>query len=493
MRVSKAPMAWPSHWSGAAYPRNCWLKGAAMVALAMTLAAVARPVGAIARVGNLAVSASGVVDDDGLALVPEGTESVQVSFDYNGASRSMIAVRVEGLGGMRLFEESERYSGEGSAEVVVTGAAVYRQVATLTKEYSRELYSIVTSVASDSGLSSGEVIQYLTDIENLAGRIEGQAQLLEDIDLDPDGTSALLDVQTELLEIDDLLQEAKALPVENVEARRARAEDMKPVADRLRTSASTLASSTDGLSSAPLPVSGDGWQYTVSVRLTEGAVQDALADSTEFQVGGTYSGTKTGESAATRTPTSASSGNDARETGGRATATVVSAGAGGSAAAGDASATTAAASGDGRAEDGSSGGTGAPGNTAGESSESSARSSGSGNGSAEADRTAVALAGDGAGSAGEIGAESGSVAVDPGGSQGQGDGGSAVEALPTWTVPASGRVDSQQPAPRSGADTGGGDAIADAPDSDGGGFNLGILALGILALVAAALFFRSRL
>lgn len=420
---------------------------------------------ALAKVGNLQVDGEDVVLDGEVYIVPPGSQEVTVTFDYTGASRSTIAVRIEGVGGLRLYETSERYTGDGAAEVVVRADELYAYVAEAVESTSRELVSVVRDISSASSVSSGEVYEALTAIANLLGRVSSQLDILESAQLEGEAAGAATDMRAAIDEIELYLDEATALEVDDIDGRKAQATLMSGPADEMRIASATVAGAVESIDAAAFPESDGEWRYIVSARLTEGInVQDAIADSVEFEVvepGAPSRISRSGE------PTSAATARTGGAGGGtgRGTSTPAPEDEDDDALSGDDD-----AGGDADQGSGTQGqSTPASGSGAAEDEESDADD-------AAATAEAIALA------------EIMSAEEEQAGDRTLTSSGDEAGALPTWTVPA-GRSRS---APGSGAET---DADADAaaaPDPDGG-LNLGILFVGILALIAIAFWMRRRM
>ncbi len=443
--------------------------GLGIAMLLFTLATNVGNVDALAKVGNLMIEGDDVVLDGEVFIVPPGSEEVSITFDYTGASRSTIAVRIEGVGGLRLYETDARYSGDGAAAVTVRGVEFYAYLADAVENTSRELVSVVRDLSSASSMSSGEVFEHLTATENLLGTISSQLDILEGVQLEGDAASAAQDMRSAIEEIDLYLEEAKSLAVDDIEGRKARGKLMAGPADELRIAASTVATAIEGVDSAAFPESEGEWRYTVSARLTEGTnVQDAIADSVEFEViepGAPSVSSRAGD------PTAAATTRSGGGTGGLSSRT-------GTPQAAKAAATQTAESiksdaATQSAEGPNLSGRGTPVTSGGESDfdggtdpEIDARAT------EAADATLVAMISGGSEDTGEeIGGED------------------AVSALPTWTVPAN-RARTSSDSGSAGTES---DEESDLDADPEGGLNLGILFLGILALIAIAFWMRRRM
>ena len=449
--------------------KNLLLASCLVVALTLLVLDV-DGVNALAKVGNLRIEGGGVVEDGEIFIVPPGSQKVTVAFDYTGASRSTIGIRVEGVGGLRLFESRSRYSGDSSATVDVRGVDIFEYLAEKVEDTSRDVVSVVREIVNATSISSGEVFEHLTSIENLTGTVSGQLDVIESLALKGEAATAAQDMRSALEEIELDLEDAKELEVSDVEGRIAKAELMSGPADSLYAAAAKVAEAVEDVKSAALPESDGTWSYTVSARLTEGTnVQDAIADSIEFEVA--TAGTS-GSATATDSPsdpTAEATERSGGEAGGisprssrtpeaAGTATVVTSGENGSEAPGSATATRA---------------TPGRGNATKPTSDQDEDSDAS-------DAAEPAGATDSPAESSDSGNESGQ------GEQNDQDGGSddgdSASPLPTWTVPA-------------GDASGGSAADQDStvsPDSEGG-LNLGILFLGILALIAIAYWLRRRM
>lgn len=230
---------------------------------------------------------------------------------------------------------------------------------------------------------------------------------------------------------------------------------MEP-ADELYGASSTVGSAVGDLDSAAFPESAGGWLYTVSARLTEGTnVQDAVADSVEFGIAEPGSSGEPARSGDPSVEPTTRPGGGSGGISGRGTPTTAAQATQAVQEERDAKETEAAADAGSRPRATST-------SDVEQGDQSDPETEGqSGTGAATSD----AGSGEGQDLTGDA---SGGVGDEP-------------SVLPTWTVPAN----------RSGGASAEQDSNVE-PESEGG-LNLGVLFLGILALVAIAYWLRRRM
>lgn len=385
-------------------------------------------------------------DTTSTPVQPEGTSSVWVMFEYQGAGSSDFTVLVQSVGGVPVFTHSAEYSGNGRGAVEITGEEVFTRLSEQLVDYAEEASSNIEKVQSQD-----QVLQYASDLVSNVNQMDVMVRLMERVD-DPAVRSDVQAARAAMDELTDLAHAISAAPSTDIETKKARARDMKPHVDDTMAAARRLAAIN--ASELPWPTSpsvSESDAYNVQVKVngslskaeplwifgaTPGDPRTAVP-----QVGGTAT-TKstggTGSTAATATAKSALGVGTTAARGAEATAAVEAAASARIVARGGATATL------------------LPG------------------------MPTLPPSGDMEGSQMTMGALP---TPPPFGQTTSSQSGAEPQA--TWTLPASGAAQSEHPAESS-------DGAAPA-EGGGSGPNVMILAVGLVALAAVALFLRGRM
>ena len=416
----------------------------ALIAAALAAVLATGTLYAQVKVSDLRTGSSDKADEaiskDETASFPASTQRLNVFFDYRGAARQRIGIEVSAPGGLTVYESSQTYSGEGTARIEVGGVDMFR---TLADELVGYAESTETS-AKDLGSGRGSYGVYLSTLEYGARLLRDTLGLIDTWDLPSAASSDLEDLQSAVDEIDDLVAQAKKLEQDDKAGREAVAALIGDEAGLAATAAGALQAFSDDVGDLAIPETeaDRGTAYLVQV-----SVQGSPAMSMEFWVtdAALPEATATEPPPPTRTAEEQATPDRATVAAGRATRSAGAA-------------------------------------TADTSVDLAARTDVESNPTAAARATDVALR-----LASEAKAEQTQIAEAPAdealGQPGMapttlaGDAPGSPDALPTWT-PVAG-----------GASAGATDEAA--PDG-GGGPNLAVLGLGILALAAIALWLRRR-
>lgn len=440
--------------------RSAWVLVLALVAALPASVALG-----IAKVGSVRVAGDAAGSDAGeVYTAAEGTKSVFARFEYTGASRTDITVRVV-ANSLKVFESTKSYNGDDTASVEITGQAIYKTALESLSTYSDQLIREVNGLTGGNDLVGGEALQYITSIESFKNQIEIGLPLLASLELDGQSERAFANISDDLEDIATNIASAQALPADDTAGRQDYGRDIKPLAERIDSSLEDIAEFVDDLGSVALPATGTEWSFDVSVR-TSTSSGNSAAGSARFMVDGTASKSEDEPDEPTARPSATSRGGVASDTDrGGATSTP------------RAQATTAASGAGGKSNNATS---------------PTARSNAS---------VQSAVAGSNAAAPGDDGADGAEAAPDDASASGAPDTADTPaadspadeqvamvdnNAQPTWTVPAGRAADTSGAAPNEGSE----------PSSDatppGNGPNFMVLGLGLVLLVGTALWFRRR-
>lgn len=436
--------------------RSAWI-----IALALAAALPASVAFGIAKIGSVRIAGGADGSDAGeVYTAAEGTKSVFARFDYTGASRTDITVRVI-ANSLMVFEQTKSYTGDDTASVEITGQTVYKTALATMSTYSAQLIREVNGLTGSNDLVGGEALQYITSIEGAKNQIEIGLPLLASLALDGPSDRAFNSLSGDLEDIATTIAAAQALPADDTSGRQEFGREIKPIAERVDGSLDDLAVFIDDIADVALPATGTDWNFDVSVRTTTSS-GSSTAGSARFMVTGKVAKSEDEPDEATARPssTSRSGVGDDTERGGatptpRAQRTVASNVAPGASNSATAPTARAGAVGQPPASDGRD--------------TSALRTPDNATGSSDAPEGAAGM--DDPNAMVED-ADAAQIAMAPG-------------AQPTWTVPAGRAADASNSSPID---------VTETPDasSSGPGPNVMILGLGLALLVGAALWFRRR-
>jgi len=442
-------------------------RAALAIALALAAATPAAVAFGIAKIGKVRVGGDAEGSDAGeVYTAAEGTERVYALFDFSGASRTDITVRVV-ANSLTVFEQTKRYNGDDTASVELSGSAIANGALASMSTNAEQLERSINELVADDDLIAGEAIEAVNGIERAKNQVAVGLPILEALPLGNDGDGTVASLRQALEDCADVIAAAQELPADDIAGRQGFGEELEPLAAEIGGAVDDLTQLVSDLGDVALPATGTDWSYDVSVRTATAASGNTAAGSARLVVAGSTSRGEDEPDEPTARPSATSRGNaDTGAARGNATATPRA----GSAA--------------------SSGGATAPSNAAGDRT-SGARAT-TAPGQSQASNTGVGAPADAEddGAAGE-GAE---VPVDvaanapieaPADAEGplaMGDPG----AMPTWTVPAGRDAEPADVAPDS--------ASGQAPEAAaaGGGPNFAVLGFGLALLVGIALWYRRR-
>jgi len=397
-------------------------------------------------------------------IVPAGTERIYIVVDYSGAARNLIRVVVRTSGAVLVLKVDKLYSGSGTAIVEMTGAAAYR---TLTGELYREADNAITNALKAQNESLG-ALGYLEQAEQTVPNLRGALSFVERVEL-PAGLIPERDSLRVAVEAMEDLVETRhregAVDESRVRQLGKQMEDQakiaKDVAKKLQDHGATL-------TSMAIPELGAERHAAYSISVS---VDGSTSNSGEFWVtrGDVPSASATPQSGATSASGGSGPTATARATGG---------------AAATASATAASSRSRPRATTAPSGSGGAATAPSGADSSPTRRPTPATGASARMTAGAAAQGGATPISAGDTAGDGdasppGTDEADYGAEQ------VAPEVVPTWTVPSD--------AASAPDDAGGPATDADGSPDAGSGPNLAVLGIGVMALMAVAVWLRRRM
>ncbi len=436
-------------------------------------AGLARALPAAAQADRVRFSPTDRVEDavpEGTDFVaPSGAKTILIIVDYKGASRTKINTELNAQGGLSLFQKSDTVSGDGSAIVAISGAQILQRVSFDLVDTADAIVADAER-AADPNRATGN-LGYLGEAYNKIEALRVATDFLSRMQLDNDMRSFHDDLD-EAVQALEALEARRGEVGTSLDRIRAAAADVAAQAKLAKAAAEKLNARADTLDAKqmPIPDSGTGRSapYDVAIKVGTYPALDA-----EFWV------TSDNLPVASATPTSAS-----RATAGSATPAPGGAGA-------TASATR------------PTGGSGSGGD---QRSAATSQPPGAGprptpaNGASK--RMTDAALGAAAGTpilppgGGET-APAGDVASDPASQPTMEPLATTPEpvapepvVVPTWTLPAAAvaALADQEAGSEGGADG----QRATQPASSAGGPNLAVLGIGLMALIAVAVWLRRR-
>jgi len=287
--------------------RSAWI-----IALAIAAAAPASVALGIAKVGDVRVAGTAAGTGGGeVFTAPEGTESVFALFEYTGASRSDITVRVI-ANGIEVFKETTRYDGAGTAAVEITGELIYETTLETMDTVAREIKRSTEDLTDEDDLTASQAYQAVTAIESGTNNLLNGLQILESLEISGTGAEALQDLSDAIEATVDEVNRANALPYEDIQGRRVVGEEIAPHADEILVALASLEDAVSESSGLALPTTGTDWEFDVSVR-TATASGSTAAGSARFMVTGTTARGEDEPDEPTARPSATSRGNAASD------------------------------------------------------------------------------------------------------------------------------------------------------------------------------------
>jgi hypothetical protein len=206
-------------------------------------------------------------------LFPEGVERLYVVFDYVSAQNSRISVEIVAPGGLVVFENEQRYTGDGTSAVEVNGDTVYLTLGEQLMEFADATISDLARAQSQAQTQT-----YLAQVQSYIGPMQMVAEFLSRLPAEQVGIS-VAELDDALAELDSLLDEAMRLTADQDAQRKALAGDMEPFAEAVAEQAIALVADGEDATGRPLPptdsASGDGSAYTISLSVNGSASRDA--------------------------------------------------------------------------------------------------------------------------------------------------------------------------------------------------------------------------
>jgi hypothetical protein len=402
--------------------------------------------------------------EDKEMVAPSGTETLYVMIDYKGASRTKITTEVKAQGGLELFDKVITQTGDGTAVVQMTGALIFQKVAADLITTAKITVENADKAANEASGNLG----YLTEAYNNISTLRLATDVLARVPLDGASKTAVEDLEVAVTALEELESRQSEVGT-SLDRIKAAAVDVAEEAKLAQAAAEKLKAAGATITALPIPDTGADRSAPYDLMIRVGG---SPALSKEFWV------TSAAVAAPTATPTNTGSGA-AGGTQGSATPR----------ASGDRGTATRAAGGT-----GNNSGSGASGQDAAATPQARPTISG---GAAErmtqaasSASTPVAASADGATPAttseAAMAAETSTfeAAQTLSGSQ-------APASVPTWTVPAAAQAMLPDPDASSG-----GSGAEEATGSDAGassGPNLAILGIGVMALIAVAVWLRRRM
>lgn len=208
-----------------------------------------------------------------------GTRVVYARFVYKDAFDERLGVVVLARGGLAVFESWQRYTGDGTSVVPIDGTSMNHAMASRLLEAA-----VAAQENADRAASQAHGVQeYLAAVRQDLLLIETAAELLATSPVGEANLGRLNTIRVALAEALRLTRRAIALPPEEVEGKRALAEQLRGPLGIISSEAEPLGRSVSRLGDLPIPTTGPDptWSYVVQVRVRD---RRGAALSAEFLV-----------------------------------------------------------------------------------------------------------------------------------------------------------------------------------------------------------------
>lgn len=249
------------------------------VLLVVSTVALATPGPARAEVGLRDLRLSATPAGAASQRFAPGTRVVYARFAYEEAFDERLGVVVLARGGLAIFESWQRYTGSGTSVVPIDGTSMNHALASRLLEAA-----VAAQQNADRAASQAHGVQeYLAAVRQDLLLIETAVGLLVTSPLGEVNLGRLDKIRATLPEALRLARRAIALPPEEVEAKRALAEQLRGPLGIISSEAEPLSRSVSRLSDLPIPETGldPNWGYVVQVRVRD---RRSAALSAEFLV-----------------------------------------------------------------------------------------------------------------------------------------------------------------------------------------------------------------
>lgn len=197
-------------------------------------------------------------------VVPAGTRSIEVRFDYVEVSGHEIAVTMKGRGGIDLFGQALDLAGDGSARVAIAGGRVFPRLVEIVDVAARDAKRNAKQAATQAVGTQ----EFLLSVQAGILRVGYALGTLEAIDPLPPAVEA--DVSAAAEQVERALRRAEraiALPADDVAGKQRDADAIDAMLGPVVEAAGELTAAAAGMPELPLPATGAGPQDAFVVQV----------------------------------------------------------------------------------------------------------------------------------------------------------------------------------------------------------------------------------
>jgi hypothetical protein len=229
-------------------------------------------------VNNLRILAAGGEGEPSAGFTA-GAQSLVAAFDYADTDRTRVAVVVKSRGGVVCFRHEDRYSGEGSAQVTMTGDAMVSALVGAIDGAAREARRNADQAANPD--RSAGTHEYLLSVQAGLLRVGFATTTLRRTELPDDIRGRIDDLVRLDGEATDLVERAVSLPTGDLDRKKSLAAQAAERLGSIVLIAGELTGAVSQLQQLPIPSTGSGEQDAYVVQLE---VEGDVAASTELWV-----------------------------------------------------------------------------------------------------------------------------------------------------------------------------------------------------------------
>jgi hypothetical protein len=231
------------------------------------------------RLGTTSNPADAVAEDD-QAIFPAGIKSLHAHFDYSGAARQRIGLKVSAPGGVPVFSAAKAYSGSGSERIEISGVGMYRELATNLVIYAEATDKSAKDLKNSTRTASIFGV-YLNGVTVSTNYMRDSAAILKTWDLASGPEGDLGDLEDAIAQLTALVEDAADLKDDDEDGREGLAELIAGQAEDATVAAESLEDYGSKVNDLAIPESEAdlGTSYLVQV-----TVDGTPAMSREFWV-----------------------------------------------------------------------------------------------------------------------------------------------------------------------------------------------------------------
>lgn len=201
------------------------------------------PLAAQVKVDNLRLGTTSnpadAIDADVQASFPAGIKSLHAHFDYSGAARQRIGLKVTAPGGVPVFSAAKAYNGSGSERIEISGVGMYRELANLLVDYAEATGKSAKDLKNSTRTASVFGV-YLNGVTVSTNYMRDSAAILKTWDLASEPEGDLNDLEDAITQLSALVEDAGDLKDDDEDGREGLAELIAGQAEDATAAAESL-------------------------------------------------------------------------------------------------------------------------------------------------------------------------------------------------------------------------------------------------------------